>query len=269
MQQTKIKNPVNNQANLNIRNGQNANGLAKNRPLVGKQQLSSFANEMAIVKQENAAAREPGMQALVQEDVIQKETKEQKPTVNLETQVVDSKLSEEMRGKLKELRDKEVTKEQNTAQSFEEAARSSEELGSKHRTSELQASNVAQANEKQITEAMQQGNVDPDGQQHQNADDRKTQLDNWDDLAPRITEDAMNQAVRIDIPGLSDIETLIVRMNGGKVSIQAVGNGKTMSSLQSQAAVLSGILAKHNVAMDSLQAFDKSQVGIRGGARRA
>ncbi len=269
MQRTRANNNLKDTANLNFKPIVSPKTLLGAKSILAKPQLGSFANEMAaIVQSEKTAGAQRDLQAFPEENFGPKDnTKAAKiDAQNIESQVLDTKLSEQMQDKLKDLRDSDQVKEQLQARSSEEAARTSEELTAKYSSTETQVAQVAQVNEKQITEAMQQGNVDQN--QQQDANDRGTQLENWDELAPRIVEDAVNQAVRLDIPGLKDIETLIVRMNGGKVSIQAVGSDKTMAALQSQEAILAGVLAQHNVSLGSLQAIDKAKLATKG-ARRA
>ena len=120
-------------------------------------------------------------------------------------------------------------------------------------------------NQKQATEAVREGNVEQQQAQQEQANDRKQQLANWDELAPRIIEDPLNRAVRIDIPGVVDVETLIVRMKQNSVSIQAVGSKSAMDSLQARESELSQKLRSHNVTLGQLQAFDKASLG--GGAQ--
>ena len=77
-----------------------------------------------------------------------------------------------------------------------------------------------------------------------------------DVFAPKVVEDPVNKAVRIDIPGMNDIETLIVRMNRGAVGIQVVGSKDAMGRLMSGESELAKKLREHNIVLDSLKAFD-------------
>ena len=45
-------------------------------------------------------------------------------------------------------------------------------------------------------------------------------------------------------------------MQGGKVSIQTVGDGTTMGKLQSREQELVARLSSHNISLESLKTFD-------------
>ena len=78
-------------------------------------------------------------------------------------------------------------------------------------------------------------------------------------------EDTKNKAVRVDIPGLKDIQTVIVRMNQNKVQIQAVGSGETAKLFENQ-GMIKALLARRNVAVDKIQVFDANQMQQRQAA---
>ncbi len=159
---------------------------------------------------------------------------------------------------LKEIRDHEIDKELKQHRNAEEASKDAKEIDRKFgKSSETQVADAGQLNHKQVTEAMREGNVaQQDAPNNNDSGSRKKQLENWEDLAPKIVEDPINRAVRIDIPGLNDIETLIVRMNPSGVGIQAVGSKDAMSRLMSSESELAKKLREHNITLDSLKAFD-------------
>ncbi len=157
---------------------------------------------------------------------------------------------------LKELRDNEVEKEIKHLRSNEESTKDAEEIASKFSKSETTVADVGQLNHKQVTEAIREGNVAQQDSPNNDSGSRRKQLENWEDLAPKVVEDPVNKAVRIDIPGINDIETLIVRMNRGAVGIQVVGSKDAMGRLMSGESELAKKLREHNIVLDSLKAFD-------------
>jgi len=169
-------------------------------------------------------------------------------------------ISEKLKMKLKEMRDKEESVEQAKHNNFEESNRLAEEIADKYSKSETTMAAAAQENNKVLTEAYREGNVAQEQTAHHDSNDRKKQLAKWEELAPRIIEDPKNRAVRIDIPGLNDVETLIVRMKQDSVHVQIVGDKSTMERLQSSESELSRKLRDHNVKLASLQAFDSASV---------
>jgi hypothetical protein len=164
-------------------------------------------------------------------------------------------LPPELKEKLALMQDA-VKQEAVKRQGQDESNRSADDLQNKFSTNEASVANAGQENQKQITEAVREGNLGEQQHAHDNSEERKEQLANWEDLAPRVIEDPKNRAVRIDIPGLPDIETVIVRMQGNKVAIQTVGNGKIMEKLQSREKELVSRLSSHNISLDSLKTFD-------------
>jgi hypothetical protein len=166
-------------------------------------------------------------------------------------------LSPELKEKLAMMQDA-VKQEAVKRQGQEESLKQAEDTQNKFSTNESTVANASQENQKQITDAVREGNVGEQQQVDDQAEQRKQQLANWDDLAPRVIEDPKNRAVRIDIPGLPEIETVIVRMQGSKVSIQTVGKGNIMEKLQSRKAELAGRLSSHNIALDDLKTFDSN-----------
>lgn len=164
-------------------------------------------------------------------------------------------LTPELKEKLALMQDA-VKQEVIKRQGQEESAKSAEDLQNKFSSSESTTANVGQENQKQITEAVRESSMANQEQVNDQGDERKKQLANWEDLAPRVTEDPKNRAVRIDIPGLPEIETVIVRMQGSKIAIQTVGEGKIMNKLQSREKELVNKLSAHNISLDSLKTFD-------------
>lgn len=168
---------------------------------------------------------------------------------NLEAELANAKKMEQL-------------KEQQKISQIESGKIDSEEIGHKFKHSETTMAAAAQDHhQKQVTEAAKEGNLSQqENNNYDDANDRKRQLANWENLAPRITEDIKNRAVRIDIPGVNDIQTLIVRMKQNKVNIQAVGDRTTMAALESRKAELAFMLNKKNVSMGELQVFDSNSL---------
>ncbi len=227
-------------------------------------QQMSFANQFAQVKQEAATERDLNQLAAMPELAESKEEKPQTRTqtgifTGLNTKAQDS----EANSMLKSLRREEFSREQELRAATETEKYSTQELSSTLTNSETVKATSLQAHQAEVHDAAREGNVaEREARQH-NGNDRKKQLANWEDLAPRITEDIKNRAVRIDIPGLNDIETLIVRMQQGQVSVQAVGDNKVMQSLQGREAELKSRLASKNIQLASFQAFDARRVNKR------
>lgn len=229
--------------------GLNSNSLIARGPANPNQK--SFANELTKMREATAAERE----SLTDLDapVVEPSSKaiQEEPEINLGVNLV-----KEVQDRIKDIRDKEVQKEQFIDQAQEETQRLSEEFESKAHRSETLKAEVSQGNSKTITEAVKEGNVAPQEYNHYDANERKRQLANWEDLAPKIIEDSVNKAIRIDIPGIYDIETLIVRMNKNAVSVQAVGSKDAMDRLHNGQSELASILRKHDINLSSLSVYD-------------
>lgn len=167
------------------------------------------------------------------------------------TEDIETKLK-----RLKESKDNDTEHEINTIRNFEEATMDAEETSSKFHHSETVTADVGQLNHKQVTEAIREGNIAQKDAPNNDSGSRRRQLENWEDLAPKVIEDPVNKAVRIDIPGINDIETLIVRMNRGAVGIQVIGSKDAMGRLIGGESELAKKLREHNIVLDSLKAFD-------------
>lgn len=249
----------NNSANQAVQTQQGANSLIGKGP--GK---ASFAKEMTSLQNANSLINSEspdlsnevnqGRQMLTPEQEIAKF----KSAVSeaLKNQGMDFEaLPPEVKEKLAMMQDA-VKQEAVKRQGQEESNRNAEDLQNKFSSNESTMANAGQENQKQITEAAGEGNFAQQEQANDSSEQRKEQLANWEDLAPKVVEDPKNRAVRIDIPGLADIETVIVRMNGNKISIQTVGDGKIMGKLQSREQELVSKLSAHNISLDSLKTFD-------------
>lgn len=225
---------------------------------------ASFAKEMTNLQNANQFIKSEGPDGQANQNNAQEAlTPEQEVSKfkSVLTQALANKgmdfdsLSPEVKEKLALMQDA-VKQEAAKRQGQEESTKSAEDLQNKFSSNEATAANVSQENQKQITDAVREGNVGQQEQAQDNADQRKEQLANWEDLAPRVVEDPKNRAVRIDIPGLAEVETIIVRMQGNKVAIQAVGDGKIMTKLQSREQELVSKLSSHNISLDNLKTFD-------------
>ncbi len=229
----------------------------------------SFANEMTKLQNANEFIKNSGEEVLNQGQVNQELLSPEAEVAKFKTVLSQAlknkgidfdKLSPEMKEKLAQMQDI-VKQESIKRQSAEEGARYAQEADAKFGTNETNMANVGQANQKQITDAAREGNVGEQQQQAQdNGEQRKEQLANWEDLAPRVIEDTKNRAVRIDIPGLPEVETVIVRMQGNTVSIQAVGDGKVMEKLQRREKELVSKLGQHDILVESVKTFDSSRL---------
>jgi hypothetical protein len=247
---------VNHIPNIN----QGANSLIAKGP-----QKSNFANEFSklqnaneLIRQENTGAtldQNQGQPQLLSADAEVAKFKDVLKQALANKGLDYDTLTPELKEKLALMQDA-VKQEAVKRQGQDESNKSAEDIQNKFSTNESTLANVGQENQKQITEAVREGNLGQQQQNQDNSNDRKKQLANWEDLAPRVTEDPKNRAVRIDIPGLPEIETIIVRMQGGKVSIQTVGDGRTMGRLQSREQELVARLSSHNISLESLKTFD-------------
>lgn len=219
----------------------------------------SFAQEFARL-QALAGSERDEMQAfadasLDEQPVVDNTAK--KHLHNNFTALINQASGTEAEMKLKSLRDEDTIREIKKTHEAEEGIKDAEEVSSKYQTNETVKASVSQENQKAIVNAVREGNVAQQESQNQNdGNERKRQLANWEDLAPRVTEDTVNRAVRIDIPGLNDIETIIVRMKRDAVSMQVVGSKDAMERLHLNQAELVRNLKDKNVKMASLQVFD-------------
>jgi ribosomal protein S17E len=248
-----------NGANAFIAKGPNKVSFAK--------EMSNLQNANELIKSENldpALNQNITQEALTPEQEVSKFKSVLSQALANKGMDFDS-LAPEVKEKLALMQDA-VKQEAVKRQGQDESNRNAEDLKNKFSTNETTAANVSQENQKQITDAVREGNVAQQEQAQDKSDQRKQQLANWEDLAPRVVEDPKNRAVRIDIPGLPEIETIIVRMNGNKVSIQTVGEGKIMDRLQSREQELVSKLSSHNISLDSLKTFDSAALNKGRGA---
>jgi hypothetical protein len=154
------------------------------------------------------------------------------------------------------LRQEDVRKAFNQSRAEDHEERTSEEKKHYYSSNEATIATAAQENSKAITEAAREGNVGQQEQRPSEDNSRQQQLANWELLAPRLIEDSTNQAIRLDIPDVEDIQTVIVRMGQSGVTIQAIGSEDMVSSFATREGVLRSALAKKNVRLDSVTAFD-------------
>lgn len=59
-------------------------------------------------------------------------------------------------------------------------------------------------------------------------------LENWERLAPSVTEDVMKKAIRIDIPLVNDIQALVLRLNPDKTISASILGSQIMSDMLRQ-----------------------------------
>jgi hypothetical protein len=154
------------------------------------------------------------------------------------------------------LRQEDVRKAFNQSRAEDHEERVSEEKKHYYSSNEATIATAAQENSKAITEAAREGNVGQQEQRPSEDNSRQQQLANWELLAPRLIEDSTNRAIRLDIPDVEDIQTVIVRMGQSGVTIQAIGSEDMVNSFSTREGVLRSALAKKNVRLDSVTAFD-------------
>lgn len=229
-------------------------------------QYKSFASELNQMRQAHANHREgfkPELASAGQEDaktinqeIFTQSLVQANPAHKARISMDTSSLISQAELKLKELNDKDKLEEIHKSKREEDSLEDSEKLSEKFHKSESTIAASGQSHFKQVTEAVREGNVAPQEYQQDSSQERRKQLANWEDLAPRITEDPTNKAVRLDIPGINDIETLIVRMKPGGIGIQVVGAKDTMSRLANTESELAAKLKAHNISLDGLQVFD-------------
>ncbi len=116
---------------------------------------------------------------------------------------------------------------------------------------------AAQDKQEQVNQAA--GNAQQ--QQQQSAEEqRQQQLAHWEILAPRILEDGKNKAIRLDIPDVEDVKTIIVKMRGSSVDIQAIGSKDLVKIFKTKEGMLRSTLAKKNVRMGSARVLDAAAI---------
>lgn len=232
--------------------------ISNNNFLIKKQNVEkSFANELIKLNHEDRerVSFEP-VQESKEELYIPQKTKKSSENLDLENCSEEDKKLE----KLSEKNDLEILKDNFKQEQELTKIKDSLEQENKVKPSESQIATAVQEHAKVIN-AAKEGNV-AQQEYHGNSNERKKQLANWEDLAPRIIEDPRNKAIRIDIPGLIDIETLIVRLRQhGEISIQAVGDKNTMEKLQAGENILAQKLREKNINLTSLQAIDGNLLG--------
>ncbi len=243
----------------------NANQLMNGHQhrLQSTQQLS-FANQFAKLKTETSQERDMLEASPMAEEAVEKDNTQvtQHSQSSFNTGFYDTKLSKQD-DILKAIHKDALENEQESEAALDSSLHSNHKLEEQLSESEAVKATLAQAH--QVDNAVKEGNVGEREAHHQHGNDRRKQLQNWEELAPSITEDIKNRAVRIDIPGLIDIETLIVRMQKNQVLVQAVGKDSVMEALQGREAELKSRLASKNIKLSSLQAFDAKKV--KTGAR--
>lgn len=246
-----------------VNGGLNANSLINVKgPKTNKEGLS-FAQELTRQRDSVGQARadfDP-MQNLVANQESSSHGKIKKNIQDNVASMINGTIANEAEAKLKSIRNEETFKEIRNEQNTEEVFADSEELANKYTQSETIKAAVMQENQKTVTNAVKEGNVaQQEARHYEDGNSRKKQLANWEEFTPRITEDTLNKAVRIDIPGLADLQTLIVRMKQGSVTIQAVGSRDTMERLKASQPQIAGKLQEKNVKLATLQVFDSSAV---------
>lgn len=159
------------------------------------------------------------------------------------------------------IRQEDVKKAIEESRNQDRAERQSEEKKHYYSSDESTKAVVAQENSQAITEGVREGNVAQQEQRQSEDGQRQQQLANWELLAPRLIEDSKNRAIRLDIPDVHDIQTVIVRMGQSGVDIQAVGSADMVDGFANREGLLRGALAKKNIKLGAVRAFDAKSLG--------
>lgn len=255
------------QGRQQLGSGVNANVASHGKFLNNGVQSKSFAQEMAALLangQEIPDELKAKMDEMALSDQITSEPNTQgKKTNNSRATMKSHEALTDLEDNLNKaqadkenLRQEDVRKAFNQSRAEEQAERVSEEKKHYYSSNEAKIATAAQENSKSITEAAREGNVAPQEQRQSEDGSRQQQLANWELLAPRLIEDSTNRAIRLDIPDVEDIQTVIVRMGQSGVTIQAIGSEDMVNSFSTREGVLRSALAKKNVKLDSVTAFD-------------
>lgn len=255
------------QGRQQLGSGVNANVASHGKFLNNGVQAKSFAQEMAallangqeIPDELKEKMEEMGISAQINNETNPqgKRTGSSKATMTSHEALtgVEENLNKAQADK-ENLRQEDVRKAFNQSRAEDHEERTSEEKKHYYSSNEATIATAAQENSKAITEAAREGNVGQQEQRPSEDNSRQQQLANWELLAPRLIEDSTNQAIRLDIPDVEDIQTVIVRMGQSGVTIQAIGSEDMVSSFATREGVLRSALAKKNVRLDSVTAFD-------------
>jgi hypothetical protein len=255
------------QGRQQLGSGVNANVASHGKFLNNGVQSKSFAQEMAALLadgQEIPDEMKAKMEEMGLSSQINNESNAQgKRTNTSRTTTRSSEIltgTEESLNKAQadkeNLRQEDVRKAFNQSRAEDSEERTSDEKKHYYSSNEATIATAAQENSKAITEAAREGNVGQQEQRQSEDGSRQQQLANWELLAPRLIEDSVNRAIRLDIPDVEDIQTVIVRMGQSGVTIQAIGSEDMVNSFSTREGVLRSALAKKNVKLDSLTAFD-------------
>jgi hypothetical protein len=255
------------QGRQQLGSGVNANVASHGKFLNNGVQSKSFAQEMAALLadgQEIPDEMKAKMEEMGLSSQINNESNAQgKRTNTSRTTTRSSEIltgTEESLNKAQadkeNLRQEDVRKAFNQSRAEDREERTSEEKKHYYSNNEATIATAAQENSKAITEAAREGNVGQQEQRQSEEGSRQQQLANWELLAPRLIEDSTNQAIRLDIPDVEDIQTVIVRMGQSGVTIQAIGSEDMVNNFSTREGVLRSALAKKNVRLDSVKAFD-------------
>ena len=255
------------QTRQQLGSGVNANVASHGKFLNNGIQSKSFAQEMAallangqeIPDELKAKMEEMGISAQVNNETNPqgKRTGSSRATMTSHEALtgVEENLNKAQADK-ENLRQEDVRKAFNQSRAEDHEERTSEEKKHYYSSNEATIATAAQENSKAITEAAREGNVGQQEQRPSEDNSRQQQLANWELLAPRLIEDSTNRAIRLDIPDVEDIQTVIVRMGQSGVTIQAIGSEDMVNSFSTREGVLRSALAKKNVRLDSITAFD-------------
>jgi hypothetical protein len=255
------------QGRQQLGSGVNANVASHGKFLNNGVQSKSFAQEMAALLangQEIPDELKAKMDEMGLSDQINNEPNAQGKRINNSRATVkghealtgvEDSLNKAQVDK-ENLRQEDVRKAFSQSRAEEQEERVSEEKKHYYSSNEATIATAAQENSKSITEAAREGNVAQQEQRQSEDGSRQQQLANWELLAPRLIEDSANRAIRLDIPDVEDIQTIIVRMGQSGVTIQAIGSEDMVNSFSTREGVLRSALAKKNVKLDSVTAFD-------------
>ena len=277
--------------NSNLSTGQDrknpglGNAGLKNRPgtkgmASAVRPQGSFAQQMATMKSKGVNAREVEDKqpsddenselnaediATEPEEALEKKLKDAKKK---ELAAQSQELSPEEAEKLKKEQNKKLAMQKQDAQRAAQESRGQDSAkrqqldeDSHFVSKETTKADIAQEKQEQIN-AAKEGNQ---GQQQENQEEqKKKQLANWELLAPQLMEDGKNKAIRLDIPDVDAVKTIIVRMKGGKIDMQAIGSKDLVKIFKSKEGMIRSALGKKNVKMGKLQVFDIEALQARG-----
>lgn len=254
-----------NKANTNVQIGSkalekgalfNANSLAFSKVIAKK----GFAEQLAELRNQQQQNKFDPNQNQAQEPA-KAQTQEASGLLNTQssdaTQEIIKQAQKQLANQKHSQQHSELIKDRAKTGQEQSQLADADEQAHKLNTSESVKATAAQSNQKDITEAAKEGNTEQPQQKFESANDRKRQLARWHDLAPTIIEDHRNKAIRLDIPGTVDVQTVIVRQVGrNNIDVSAIGSTKAMRTFKSKSGELNARFRKHDMNLNDLKVYD-------------